>query len=206
LREDERHRDSLIAACEDLARDRSRSLDSAYELCFWTDTLFRTPGLQETPEQTRLRHAACLLSDIGWRAHPDYRGIQSLNLVAHGNFVGVDHPGRAFLALTVYFRAEGAVKDELSQSMMQLVDKDMLKRARILGAAFRATHMVSAAMPGVLTNAPITYEGNRLVWTLPEPYSNLEGERVERRFQGLAKLLDRDGEIRVGSSVQLAAS
>jgi exopolyphosphatase / guanosine-5'-triphosphate,3'-diphosphate pyrophosphatase len=206
LREDERHRDSLIAACEDLARGRSRSLDSAYELCFWTDTLFRTPGLQETPEQTRLRHAACLLSDIGWRAHPDYRGIQSLNLVAHGNFVGVDHPGRAFLALTVYFRAEGAVKDELSQSMMQLVDKDMLKRARILGAAFRATHMVSAAMPGVLTNAPITYEGNRLVWTLPEPYSNLEGERVERRFQELAKLLDRDGEIRVGSSVQLAAS
>ena len=66
--------------------------------------------------------------------------------------------------------------------------------------------MVSAAMPGVLTNTPITYEGNRLVWTLPEPYSNLEGERVERRFQELAKLLDRDGEIRVGSSVQLAAS
>ena len=66
--------------------------------------------------------------------------------------------------------------------MIELVDKDMLKRARILGAAFRAAHMVSAAMPGVLTNTPIAYEGNRLVWTLPDPYSNLEGERVERRF------------------------
>ncbi len=189
-----------------MARRRSRSVDSAYELCFWTDALFRAPGLTETPEQRRLRHAACLLSDIGWRAHPEYRGVQSLNLVAHGNFVGVDHPGRAFLGLTVYYRAEGIIKDELSQSMMALVDKDMLKRARILGAAFRAAHTVSAAMPGVLTNTPITYEGNRLVWTLPEPYSNLEGERVERRFKDLAKLLDRDGEIRVGSSVQLAAS
>jgi exopolyphosphatase/guanosine-5'-triphosphate,3'-diphosphate pyrophosphatase len=82
----------------------------------------------------------------------------------------------------------------------------MLKRARILGAAFRAAHMVSAAMPGVLTNTPLGYEGNRLIWTLPDPYSNLEGERVERRFKELANLLDREGEIRVGSAYQLAAS
>jgi exopolyphosphatase/guanosine-5'-triphosphate,3'-diphosphate pyrophosphatase len=58
----------------------------------------------------------------------------------------------------------------------------------------------------VLTNTPVAYEGNRLVWTVPEPYANLEGERVERRFRELANLLDREGEIRVGSSVQLAAS
>jgi exopolyphosphatase/guanosine-5'-triphosphate,3'-diphosphate pyrophosphatase len=129
-----------------------------------------------------------------------------LNLVAHGNFVGVDHPGRAFLALTVYYRNEGTIKDEMSQSLIELVDKDMLKRARILGAAFRAAHMVSASMPGVLTNTPIGYEGNRLVWTLPDPYSNLEGERVDRRFKVLADLLDREAEIRVGPSFQLAAS
>jgi exopolyphosphatase / guanosine-5'-triphosphate,3'-diphosphate pyrophosphatase len=206
LSEEERRKDPLIAACDDLARRRSRSVDSAYELCSWTDALYRAPGLAETPEQTRLRHAACLLSDIGWHAHPDYRGIQSLNLVAHGNFVGVDHPGRAFLALTVYYRNEGTIKDELNQSLIELVDRDMLKRARILGAAFRAAHMMSASMPGVLTNTPLTYEGNRLVWTLPEPYSNLEGERVDRRFKTLASLLDRDGEIRVGPSFQLAAS
>jgi exopolyphosphatase/guanosine-5'-triphosphate,3'-diphosphate pyrophosphatase len=206
LSEEEKRKDVLIAACDDIARRWSRSIDSAYELCFWTDALFRAPGPVETPEQRRLRHAACLLSDIGWRAHPDYRGIQSLNLIAHGTFVGVDHPGRAFLALTVYYRNEGLVKDELSQKLIELVDKDMLKRARILGAAFRAAHMVSAAMPGVLTNTPIGYEGNRLVWTLPDPYSNLEGERVERRFKELAGLLDREGEIRVGSSFQLAAS
>ena len=206
LSEEERRKDPLLAACDDLARRRSRSIDSAYELCFWTDALFRAPGPTETPEQRRLRHAACLLSDIGWHAHPDYRGIQSLNLVAHGNFVGVDHPGRAFLALSVYYRNEGTLKNELSQSLIELVDKEMLKRARILGAAFRAAHMVSASMPGVLTNTPIGYEGNRLVWTLPDPYSNLEGERVDRRFKVLADLLGREAEIRVGPSFQLAAS
>lgn len=206
LSEEEREKDPLLEACADLARQRSRSIDNAYELCDWTDALFRAPGPVETPEQKRLRYAACLLSDIGWRAHPDYRGAQSLNLVAHGDFVGVDHPGRAFLALTAYYRNEGLVKDDLSQRLVELVDKDTLKRARILGAAFRAAHMVAAAMPGVLPNTPLSYEGNRLIWQLPEPYSNLEGERVERRFKALANLLDREPEIRVGTPFQLAAS
>jgi exopolyphosphatase/guanosine-5'-triphosphate,3'-diphosphate pyrophosphatase len=94
----------------------------------------------------------------------------------------------------------------MSQSLIELVDKDMMKRARILGAAFRAAHMVSAAMPGVLLNTPLSYEGNRLVWSLPEPYSSLDGERVDRRFKDLASLLDREAEIRVGPSFQLAAS
>jgi len=125
--------------------------------------------------------------------------------VAHGDFVGVDHPGRAFLALTAYYRNEGIVKDDLSQKLVELVDKDTLKRARILGAAFRAGHMVAAAMPGVLPHTPLSYEGNRLIWQLPEPYANLEGERVERRFKALANLVDREPEIRVGTPFQLAA-
>jgi exopolyphosphatase / guanosine-5'-triphosphate,3'-diphosphate pyrophosphatase len=205
LSEEEREKDPLIEACTHLAKQRSRSLQNAWELCAWTDALFRAPGPVETPEQTRLRQAACLLSDIGWRAHPDYRGAQCLNLVAHGDFVGVDHPGRAFLALTAYYRNEGLINDELSQRLVELVDKDMLKRARILGAAFRAAHMVAAAMPGVLPHTPLSYEGNRLVWQLPEPYANLEGERVERRFKTLANLLDQEPEIRVGTPFQLAA-
>ena len=51
----------------------------------------------ETPEQTRLRHAACLLSDIGWRAHPDYRGEQSLNIIAHASFVALERWQMAYL-------------------------------------------------------------------------------------------------------------
>jgi len=58
----------------------------------------------------------------------------------------------------------------------------------------------------VLPNTPLSYEGNRLIWLLPEPYSNLEGERVERRFKALANLLDREPEIQLGTPFQLAAS
>src|SRR5262249_4267519 len=94
LPEHERRKDALLSFCEDYARLRSRSVVHAHELCDWTDALFRAPGPDESAEERRLRHAACLLSDIGWRAHPDYRGEQSLNVIAHAALAGIDHPGR----------------------------------------------------------------------------------------------------------------
>ena len=105
-----------------------------------------TSGIDETAEEKRLRHAACLLADIGWRAHPDYRGEQSLNIIAHAAFVGIDHPGRAYLALAIFFRHVGLLHDEeLSPRIRELASTRMLDRARVLGAAMRVAYLVSAS-------------------------------------------------------------
>ena len=77
-------------------------------------------GIEETAEDKRLRAAACLLADIGWRAHPDYRGEQSLNIISNAAFVGVDHPGRAYLALAVYYRHAGLSDEELGAGIREL--------------------------------------------------------------------------------------
>lgn len=200
LPEHERRKDPLISFCEDFARQRSRSLAHAFELCSWTDALFSGEGPEETDDERRLRHAACLLSDIGWRTHPDYRGEQSLNVIAHAGLVGIDHPGRVFLGLSVFYRHVGAGEsggDELSERLKQVVNKRTLKRARIVGAAIRAAHMLSIGMPGVIDETPVTYAKGRLVLTLPKAYAALDGERLRRRFAGLAAQLDREPEIRV---------
>ena len=105
-----------------------------------------------------MRRAACLLADIGWRAHPDYRGEQSLNIISHAAFVGVDHPGRAFIALAVFFRHVGLADDELSPHVRELATARMIDRARVLGAAMRVAYLVSGAMPGVL---PVHPDGGR---------------------------------------------
>ena len=95
----EREQDALIAAAQNLNVLRSRSPKHGEELIAWTDKFMASSGLGETADEKRLRHAACLLADIGWRAHPDYRGEQSLNIISNADFVAIDHPGRAFLAL-----------------------------------------------------------------------------------------------------------
>ena len=151
-----------------------------------------TSGLDEAPQEKRLRHAACLLADIGWRAHPDYRGEQSLNIIAHAAFVGIDHPGRAYVALAIFYRHMGLVDDELSPRLRELASTRMLDRARVLGAAMRVAYIVSAAMPRVLPNTPLEVYRGRLVLRLAGKHAGLAGERVSSRLKQLARLIGRE--------------
>jgi len=199
LGEHERAKNPVLCFAEDYARQRSRSLEHARELCSWTDVIFADETQAETPEERRLRHAACLMSDIGWRAHPDYRGEQSLNVLAHASLGGIDHAGRIFLALSVYYRHTGPTEDAdtLSDRLKAVVSKRTLKRARIVGAAIRAAHMLSVGVAGVIDETPLSFEDGKLVLTLPPSYAGLDGERLRRRVDTLAQLLDRTGDIRL---------
>lgn len=182
--------DPLLSAAWDFARRYARSPDHERELCDWTDQLFGGSGLPETPEQRRLRHAACLMADIGWRAHPDYRGERSLTIISQAAFVGVDHPGRLFLALAVFYRYEGPGNDRAPSVFRRLIGKDMAKRAEMLAAAMRLAYVITAAMPGVLPKLKLSYqEGGNLVLAIPEKFADLMGERVEKRLAELAKML-----------------
>lgn len=192
----ERNKDPLISFCEDYALLRSRSPLHARELCDWTDQIFRAPGPKESIDERRLRHAACLISDISWRAHPDYRGEQSLNMIAHAALSGIDHPGRAFLALAVYFRHTGGSRDELSDRLVQLVSKAELKRARIVGLAIRAAHMLSVGVPGIIGRTTLRYEAKKLVLRVPASLASLDGERLRKRFAMLASQVAAGGDIR----------
>jgi exopolyphosphatase/guanosine-5'-triphosphate,3'-diphosphate pyrophosphatase len=197
----ERRKDPLLTFCAEYAQQRSRSLEHAWELCKWTDAIFEPLGPKETLEERRLRHAACLISDIGWRSHPDYRGEQSLNLLAHAALAGIDHAGRIFLALSIYYRHAGtgqARGEALSERLKEIVSKRVQKRARIVGAAVRTAHMLSIGTAGVIDETPLSYEDNKLVLTIPKAYAGLDGERLRRRFAVLAELLEREPEIRIG--------
>ena len=196
LDEEARREDPLVAAANDLNILRSRSPQHGKELIDWTDRFMSSTGIDESAEEKRLRHAACLLADIGWRAHPEYRGEQSLNIIAHAAFVGIDHPGRAFLALAVFYRHAGLGEDEPSPHLRELASTRILDRARILGAALRVAYLVSASMPDVLTRAPLRVEKGKLVLRLEGKLAPLEGERLFNRLRQLGKLIGRDPLIR----------
>ena len=192
LQSQEREKDALLAAAGALNVLRSRSPAHAEELIEWTDRFIASSGLDETAEERRLRHAACLLADIGWRAHPDYRGEQSVNIIANAAFVSVDHPGRTFIALAVFFRHVGLVDEELSPRLRELASTRLLDRARVLGAAFRVAYLVSAAATGVLPKAPMLVERGRLVLRFGTEIEALAGERVFARLRQLARLIGRE--------------
>lgn len=186
-----RRQDPLIVAAAELNQLLSRAPGHAQDLCDWTDKFMKSTHLEETPEERRLRHAACLLTDVNWRAHPDHRHQESVNIVENATFVGVDHPGRSFLALAASYRYLGLDAD-VSPQIRALLSSRMLDKARILAAATRAAYVISGAMPGVLPLTPLACVKNKLILSLPQKFSDLASERLQNRLKQLARLIGRE--------------
>jgi exopolyphosphatase/guanosine-5'-triphosphate,3'-diphosphate pyrophosphatase len=196
LPEAERAMDGLLCGAQALNELLSRSARHAQELIGWTDRLVRVVRLRENDEDRRLRHAACLLSDIGWRVHPDHRGEQTLSLIVNGNFGSISHQGRAFVGLSVFFRYAGlSEQNEPPVVMQELVTPAQLERARVLGAAFRVAHLISAARPGVLPATHFRSHGRKLMLVFEHKMVDIVADRVGSRFRQLARLVGRSGSI-----------
>jgi exopolyphosphatase / guanosine-5'-triphosphate,3'-diphosphate pyrophosphatase len=196
LSEKERSKDGLICAAQSLNELLSRSARHAQELIGWTDRLVRVVHLRETEEDRRLRHTACLLSDIGWRIHPDHRGEQTLDIITNGNFGAISHQGRAFVGLSVFFRYAGlSEENHPPANILAQLTPAMLERARVLGAAFRVAHLISAARPGVLPATHFRSQDRKLMLVFEHQMVDLVADRVGSRFKQLARLVGRSGSI-----------
>ncbi|MEN3930927.1 exopolyphosphatase [Microvirga sp. W0021] len=197
LDEETKKIDPLLSVANDFNFARSRCPEHGHELALWTDRFIGTLALKETEYEQRLRYAACLLSDVSWRSHPDYRGEQSLNVIGHAATVGIDHPGRTFLALAVFFRFEGIAASKASTEMRELAGEQLFMRARLLAGLMRVAYTISFATKGILPQAPLAVVANTIVLQLPKHLEELNGERLETRMRQLGKLLKLETRIEI---------
>lgn len=192
--------DPLLAAAGELGTLRARSPRHDRELIPWTKDLFAALDIKEDAREVRLRKAACLLSDIGWRAHPDYRGEQSFNNIAHADFVGIDHPDRAYLSACVFFRHVGLDENDLAPFVRELIDDLQIHRAKSIGIAFRIAYLLTASAPGILPETRFELDGDTLKLVLPPSFAHLDGERLRKRLVQFARLqgLESEAIVTVG--------
>jgi len=198
LSPEDQAKDPLIVAASEVNQLRSRAPAHAEELFYWTSQFLDNSHLEETDEEKRLRHAACLLSDIAWRAHPDYRAEQSHDMISNATFIGIDHPARAYLALSASYR-HVSIEVDIGRVSRSLVSARQLDRARVLGGAMRVAYILSAAMPDVLPRAPMTAQKGKVVLTLPPDLAPLNSDRLQSRLKQFARLIGGDPEIRVSA-------
>jgi len=174
--------DLLIEMCQELARTRGRFGDHGDEIEEWIAPIF--PDM--TDRQARSRHAACLLSDIGWAGHPDYRAEVVLQDVLHSQLVGVDHLGRAFIAQALYVCYGGKADKSPINAMSPVLSEDAMKQAEILGLALRLAQRISGGTEGILAKCDLKIDGGRVVLHVPRENAHLVSEVVERRLKNLA--------------------
>ncbi len=200
----QRRKDPLLAACIDIG-SRSRRFDLTGEDLFaWMTPLFG----KETAEQKRLRMAACLLGDIAWNEHPDYRADQAFWRILRLPVTGIDHPSRAFLATAVGARYGndygGIVGGDAGERVAMLIDEEETERAELIGRALRLAFTLSAGNRRILAMTALEQDRKYLSLKLPKRKgAALLGDMVIRRFENVAKEIGRKPRI-LGPDVKLA--
>lgn len=186
LNAEERAKDPLIAACEDMAQRLGRDPSLGRVLEKWTQPLF--PNAEKSFE--RLRRAACHLADTGWRGHPDHRAELIYAEVLNAPFIGIDHTQRAKLALALFHRY-GGEDDKLTKRAIRFIGDDEARHAQTLGYALRAALVLAGPASSVLSETSAKLTSNSLVITIPRQHQSLIAETMSKRLDALANMLQK---------------
>jgi len=173
--------DPLVALGHEIAARYGRDVRLPPALVDWTAPLFP----DETAQQGRLRVAACWMSDIGSQDHPDYRAEQAFFRVLRQPGVAMDHPSRAFLALTLALRYEAELDAPYLGTARALLEPAAVGRAEILGSALRLAYSLSAGTPELLAGANLRVLPGRLTLRLAEDSGVFAGDPIQRRLARL---------------------
>ncbi|MCC9625769.1 exopolyphosphatase [Thalassospira sp. MA62] len=191
LPEDLRQRDPLLDACLNFAEDGERFNQHGEELFRWC-----TPVFADLPEKLeRLRLAACIIGDIGWNEHPDYRAEQSYLRIIRHPYLDLNHHDRVFLAYMIGSRYTGNFKGDASSD--RILDDDTRHTARLIGHSIRLGHTLSGGVEGILPETRLLLEDKKLVLEFGKTVSTLYGEVVEQRLAKFAKIMNRESEVRL---------
>ncbi len=184
-----RAQDPLIVAAEFEGRRLARFAPHGRAITEWIAPLFTG----EAPADNRVRLAASLLSDVAWSANPDFRAERGTEIGLHGNWRGIDIPGRILLARALHAGFGGADSD--FPDMGPLVASDRLARARQWGLAIRLAQRLTGGVEAPLKASHIALVDGKLRLSLDHGWHHLAGESVERRLRSLAQALDAKAEL-----------
>lgn len=188
--------DPLLAATRAEGERQGRFPEHGDLLFQWMDGLFRGAG--EPPGDARIRLATCLLSDVAWRAHPDFRAERGFDFALHGNWVGIDARERAMLATALYACFGGDFAAPVAVILPRLADTPSLVRARAWGLALRLGQRLTGGTAAALTASRLTRDGGELVLSLSPAHAPLYGEAVARRLKALATAMGAEPAFRAG--------
>lgn len=181
----QRREDPLVAAARDEGQHQGRFPAHGEALMRWMNGLFAP----ESKAQTRLRLAACLLSDVAWRAHPDFRAERGLDVALHDNWVGITASERAMLASALFACFGGTADDPVMARLTTIAGIDDIARARLWGLTLRLGQRLTGGTAQALADSRLRRSGNSLLLSMRSRHAGLYGDAVERRHRALASAL-----------------
>ena len=180
-----RERDPLIEACRFAESKDARLPGFGRHLYDFVSPLF--PGANW--QRKRIIKAACLLHDVSWRAHPDYRGDITFDNATRANLGGLKHYERVILGLSLLYRYQNKRGGAHLDPLYAMLDAVQIREAEVLGRAMRLGAMLWLNVdkaPGKIKWKPKKRE---LTLILAHEARPLFGEVAEARLASLTEAL-----------------
>ena len=155
----------------------------SHKLSDWLTPLFPN----ENEDDKRLRLAASLLSDIGWRIHPDERADHAMADVLRAPLIGLEHGQRIKLALAVRYRYTHRRNSHWVKPYEQLIPDDDRLWARRVGQALRLAHTLSGGIMGLLANYRLSLDEAAISLHGGVDGTYMIGEAATKRLAALAR-------------------
>ncbi|WP_208350739.1 Ppx/GppA family phosphatase [Pseudaestuariivita rosea] len=188
-----RDRDPLIEACRFAEAKDARIPGFGRVLFNFIIPLFKSAR----PERLRLIKAACLLHDVSWRAHPDYRAEVCFDSVTRSNLGGLKHSERVFLGLALLFRYRSKHDGSWFEDFEGMIDDTAKRDAEVLGKAMRFGAMLWLQADQPMGEMRWFPKKRQLDLVLTPQSAPLFGEVAEARFQSLAASLEAETDVKV---------
>lgn len=187
-----RRKDPLIEACLAQEKANARFPGFGNVLFDWIKPLFTHC------DENRLRviMAACLLHDVTWRAHPDYRAAVCFEGATRANLGALGHKGRIYLAWALLHRYKSRETPEQLVHLAPLLSDADRSEAAAVGRAMRLGAMMSGA--DVYHMGSLSLESGKILLTIPKESAEIHGEVVHKRLLALANSLGCEAEIAFG--------
>ncbi len=187
-----RDRDPLIEACRYAEDKDARWPGFGRSLNKFITPLFKSANA----DRKRLILAACLLHDVTWRAHPDYRAEVCFDNATRANLGGLRHRERVFLGLALLHRYKNTRKGTRFEPLVELLEDKAVRDAEVLGKAMRFGAMLTVDAPHEIAQMKFYPKRQHLELRLNETARNLFGEVAKARFVSLAQSLNANYEIK----------
>ncbi len=188
-----RSRDPLIEACRHAERTMARIPGFGKKLFAFIEPLYRNVS----DERLRLIKAACLLHDVSWRAHPNYRAEVCFDNATRANLGGLDHAERVFLGMALLYRYSNKSEGTRFERLCDLLDERGRREAVILGKAMRFGAMLWMQKDSPMAALRWFPRKRVLELHLTRAASALYGEAAEARFRSLARSLEAEPALRL---------
>ncbi len=187
-----RDRDPLIESCRFQEQKDARLPGFGRALYHFIAPLFKG----ERESQMRIIRAACLLHDVSWRAHPDYRHEACFDNATRANLGGLTHSERVFLGLSLLHRYKNSRQGTRFEDIITILDENQIAQAEILGRAMRFGAMFSAETPNTLGKLRWFPKKRHLELHLSDTAQDLFGEVAQSRFGSLVSALAATSEVK----------